>query len=72
MTLEPIHETLENFGLGQVTASDVYADLPGLNPSRQWKKTNRNESWYAGDTINLGIGQGFFLVLQCRWQSRQP
>ncbi|MCJ8312588.1 MAG: penicillin-binding protein 2 [Saccharospirillaceae bacterium] len=62
MKLEPIHETLANFGLGQVTAHDIYADLPGLNPSRQWKKDNRKQSWYPGDTVNLGIGQGYFLV----------
>ncbi|BCE02479.1 penicillin-binding protein 2 [Marinicellulosiphila megalodicopiae] len=62
MTVEPIHDTLENFGLGQVTAFDIYGDNSGLNPSREWKKSRYNESWYAGDTVNLAIGQGYFQV----------
>ena len=30
--------------------------------SRQWKRAHRGRSWYAGDTVNLGIGQGFMLT----------
>jgi len=62
MTLEPIHNTMANFGLGQVSAFDVYGDSAGLNPSRDWKRKTYKEGWYAGDTVNLGIGQGYFLV----------
>jgi len=31
----------------------------GILPSRAWKKINRNEPWYKGETLNTGIGQGF-------------
>ena len=36
--------------------------LSGLLPDREWKKNKRRRSWYAGDTLNLGIGQGFMLA----------
>ncbi|MEJ2042400.1 MAG: penicillin-binding protein 2 [Reinekea sp.] len=62
MTLEPIHEVLDKFGFGKNTAWDVYNPAVGINPSRQWKKDRHGFSWYAGDTVNLGIGQGYMLA----------
>jgi len=57
--LEPF---LSQFGFGQNMALDVGNALPGLLPNRQWKRQNRGRSWYAGDTLNMGLGQGFMLV----------
>ncbi|TCS41679.1 penicillin-binding protein 2 [Reinekea marinisedimentorum] len=62
MTLEPIHDMLDEFGFGKITTLDVYNSANGNNPSRQWKKDRHGFSWYAGDTVNLGIGQGYMLV----------
>jgi penicillin-binding protein 2 len=62
MTLEPIHNMLAKFGLGQNTTWDVYNPFNGINPTREWKKNREGLSWYAGDTVNLGIGQGFMLA----------
>jgi penicillin-binding protein 2 len=62
MTLEPIHDMLDQFGFGKTTTLDVYNSASGNNPSRQWKKDRHGFSWYAGDTVNLGIGQGYMLV----------
>ncbi len=60
--IERIHDHLTKFGFG----SDMSYDLPeahdGLVPSRAWKERVRQESWYPGDTVNIGIGQGDLLV----------
>jgi hypothetical protein len=34
----------------------------GLLPSREWKNQSRQAPWYPGETLNVGIGQGYFLV----------
>ncbi|GGX69571.1 penicillin-binding protein 2 [Saccharospirillum salsuginis] len=62
MKLEAIHNILDQFGFGKVTTADVYNASAGINPSREWKKDRHGFSWYAGDTINLSIGQGYFLA----------
>jgi penicillin-binding protein 2 len=57
-------------GLGQLTGIDVQGELKGVLPSTEWKRTSykRKEAqkWYAGETISLGIGQGYnsFTMLQ--------
>lgn len=61
MKLEPIHNMLDEFGFGKNTAWDIYNPSVGINPSRDWKKDRHGFSWYAGDTVNLGIGQGYML-----------
>lgn len=60
--LEPLHEIMHAFGLGQLTAFDVHNAAPGINPTRQWKRETQGLGWFAGDTVNLGVGQGFLLV----------
>lgn len=47
------------FGLGQKTGIDFPNESQGLLPSPAWKQQTKKEAWYAGDTINIGIGQGF-------------
>jgi len=56
---------LSKFGLGQRTGIDIDGEKPGLVPSREWKlKTFRDaeRNWYPGDTVILGIGQGYMLA----------
>lgn len=53
---------LAQFGFGKNTALDVGNALPALLPTREWKKKHRGRSWYAGDTLNLGLGQGYMLA----------
>ena len=62
MKLEPIHNILDDFGFGVDTAWDIYNPAVGINPTRDWKKDRHGFSWYAGDTVNLGIGQGYMLA----------
>lgn len=61
-TVDNISPFLAKFGFGRNMTLDVPNALSGLLPDREWKKTNRRRSWYAGDTLNLGIGQGFMLT----------
>ncbi|HCM04893.1 MAG TPA: penicillin-binding protein 2 [Oceanospirillales bacterium] len=61
-TVDKISPFLAQFGFGRNMALDVPNALPGLLPDREWKKNKRRRSWYAGDTLNLGIGQGFMLA----------
>jgi penicillin-binding protein 2 len=60
--IDKLSEFLKNFGLGSVTGIDLDGEPSGLVPSRQWKRKRRGVSWYPGDTLNVGIGQGDVLV----------
>lgn len=53
---------LAQFGIGIKTGIDLLGELSGLNPSRQWKRRNRNLPWFPGETLITGIGQGFMLT----------
>lgn len=53
---------MAHFGLGQKTGIDLLGELSGLNPSREWKRHNRNLPWFPGETLITGIGQGFMLT----------
>lgn len=55
---------LTKFGLGQRTGIDIDGEKPGLVPSREWKQKNfpRESVWFPGDTVILGIGQGYLLA----------
>lgn len=53
---------LSYFGLGKKTGIDLRGELSGLNPSREWKRRNRNLPWFPGETLITGIGQGFMLT----------
>ena len=58
-TVDQIHSFLEPFGFGQKTGIDLTGEDEGLLPSRNWKLGRTGDSWFVGDTINLGIGQGY-------------
>lgn len=60
--IDNISPFLEKFGFGRNMASDIRYALPGILSSREWKRENRRSFWFAGDTVNLGIGQGYMLV----------
>ena len=52
------HQATE-FGLSRLTGIDLPSEKPGLVPSREWKQKTLHQPWYAGDTANLSIGQGY-------------
>ncbi len=47
------------FGIGRKTGIDLPGETTGILPSPAWKKKVMNDVWYAGDTVNMAIGQGF-------------
>ncbi|MCU7915199.1 MAG: penicillin-binding protein 2 [Candidatus Thiodiazotropha sp. (ex Gloverina cf. vestifex)] len=59
--IDRLHEFLRGFGFGQPTGVDLAGELGGLLPSREWKRERRREPWYPGETLIVGIGQGYFL-----------
>ena len=70
MGVDLMHEQLTPFGFGVKTGIDVDGEVTGVLPSTEWKKRYykkpEQQKWYAGETISLGIGQGYnnFTMLQ--------
>ncbi len=70
MGVDTIHEQMQRFGFGNLTGVDILGETRGLLPSTDWKrrayKRADQQKWYAGETISLGIGQGYnsFTMLQ--------
>ena len=62
MGIDSLHEQMTNFGFGQRVAHDVQSQSSGLMPSREWKRERFNQSWYPGETLSVGIGQGYWQV----------
>ena len=50
---------LSNFGFGANVCADCFNPDKGLLPTPEWKMNNLNFGWYKGDTVNLGVGQGY-------------
>ena len=50
------------FGYGQLTGINALDEAPGVVPDPAWKQREKGEPWYSGDTVNMGIGQGFLWV----------
>ena len=70
MGVDLMHEMLSPYGFGQRTGIDLENEVTGVLPSTAWKrryyKRPEQQRWYAGETISLGIGQGYnnFTMLQ--------
>lgn len=66
MGIDRISAWLPLFNFGRPTGIDIPGEQPGLVPSRAWKEHHfsnpANRVWFPGDTVILGIGQGYFLV----------
>ena len=70
MGVDLIHDEMKPLGFGQITGIDMGGEVRGVLPSQEWKrnayKRPEAKKWYAGETISLGIGQGYnsFTMLQ--------
>jgi len=70
MGVDLIHDFMKPMGFGQITGIDLGGEVRGVLPSTEWKrnayKRPEQKKWYAGETISLGIGQGYnaFTMLQ--------
>ena len=60
--IDAIHGFLTRFGLGAKTGIDIEGELQGLAPSQEWKWARFKQRWYVGDTVSIGIGQGYMLA----------
>ena len=59
---DKIFEYAKEFGFGKKTGIDLLGEEAGFVPSRSWKRSEKGEGWYAGDTANFSIGQGYLLA----------
>lgn len=59
MGVDRMHDYMSRFGLGQRIALDMFEETGGLMPSRAWKRARLRQPWYPGETLILGIGQGY-------------
>ena len=57
--IDRLHEYLSRFGIGQKVSLDMFEESAGLMPSKDWKRARYNQPWYPGETLILGIGQGY-------------
>lgn len=57
--VDRLHEYMSRFGFGQRVSLDMFEETAGLMPSREWKRNRYRQSWYPGETLILGIGQGY-------------
>ncbi len=70
MGVDTIHDFMKPLGFGQITGIDLPGEVRGVLPSTEWKrkfyKRPEQQKWYGGETISLGIGQGYntFTMLQ--------
>ncbi|HVJ60155.1 MAG TPA: penicillin-binding protein 2, partial [Burkholderiaceae bacterium] len=64
--VDAIHDFMKPFGFGQITGIDVEGEQMGILPSTAWKERRLKQKWYPGETISVGIGQGYnsFTLLQ--------
>ncbi|KHL70787.1 penicillin-binding protein 2 [Pseudomonas flexibilis] len=57
--IDQLHDYMTRFGFGTRVALDVFEETAGLMPSREWKQRRYRQVWYPGETLILGIGQGY-------------
>ncbi len=60
--IERLMQYASLFGFGSSTGIDLPNEANGFLPSKVWKQEAKGEPWYIGDTYNISIGQGDFLV----------
>ncbi|QNP47130.1 penicillin-binding protein 2 [Diaphorobacter aerolatus] len=70
MGVDMIHDFMKPLGFGQITGVDLNGEVRGTLPSTEWKRNTYKrpemKRWYSGETVSLGIGQGYnnFTMLQ--------
>jgi len=60
--IDKMAEMYDQFGMGSITGIDLPGEKTGILPSREWKKKRQNIAWYPGETLIVGIGQGYMLT----------
>ncbi|MBS9437917.1 penicillin-binding protein 2 [Photorhabdus noenieputensis] len=60
MGIDRLSEWMTKFGYGENTGIDLAEERTGIMPTREWKQRKYKKPWYQGDTIPVGIGQGYW------------
>ena len=58
--IDRINRYMSEFGMGKRTGIDIYEESLGNMPSKSWKKKRFKRDWVPGDTVSIGIGQGYW------------
>ncbi len=58
--IDRLHQYLSQFRFGARTGIDLVGEQKGILPSREWKKKRYGQVWFPGETVIMGIGQGYF------------
>lgn len=62
MGIEKLTSFVRHFGFGRKSDLDIKGEIEGLLPTPEWKKRRFKQPWYPGETVIVGIGQGYTLV----------
>jgi len=60
MGIDNLSSWMQQFGFGIKTNIDIQEETPGIMPTREWKQKRYKKPWLQGDTIPVGIGQGYW------------
>ncbi len=60
MGIDRLSNWMQKFGFGDYTGIDLSEERAGIMPTREWKQNRYKKPWYQGDTIPVGIGQGYW------------
>jgi penicillin-binding protein 2 len=62
MGIDKLTSFVRHFGFGKKTGLDIEGEIEGLLPTPEWKMRRFKQKWYPGETVIVGIGQGYTLV----------
>lgn len=62
MGIDVMSDWFHRFGYGQVGSLDLPEASKAILPSRDWKQRMYKQAWFPGDSVNMSIGQGYFLA----------
>lgn len=60
--IDQLTNHLANMGFGKSLCIDCFDEDQGLLPTPEWKYAQYNKGWFKGDTVNMGVGQGYILA----------
>lgn len=58
--IDKLSDWMKRFGFGMPTGIDIKEETAAIMPDRQWKQKRYKKTWVMGDTIPVGIGQGYW------------
>lgn len=60
--IDRMHDSMAEMGMGSVTGVDLPLEKAGIMPSKDWKQRRYKQVWYPGETLSVGIGQGYMIA----------